>query len=111
MKAETVLNAYYSANGLGVALGLVSSGEQPEIHCKPYQQAGHRTVPGQGMPKRQKEFAIREPSIQDARDYIGFPQERWTSDVLWNLGMSAALAAICNKTDQNDAVSAELPHF
>jgi len=44
MKAETVLNAYYSADGLGVALGLVSSGEQPEIHCKPYQQAGHMTL-------------------------------------------------------------------
>ena len=32
---------------------------------KPHQQAVHKTVPDQGMPKRQKELAKKEPSTQD----------------------------------------------
>jgi hypothetical protein len=31
------------------------------------QQAGHKTVPDQGMPKRQKALATQEPSTQDIR--------------------------------------------
>jgi len=44
---------------------LVCGNHQGQRQLPRDQQAGHKTVPGQGMPNRQKALATQEPSTQD----------------------------------------------
>ena len=44
---------------------LVRGNHQGQRQLPRDQQAGHKTVPDQGMPKRQKALATQEPSTQD----------------------------------------------
>ena len=46
---------------------LVRGNHQGQRQLPRDQQAGHKTVPDQGMPKRQKALATQEPSTQDIK--------------------------------------------
>ena len=55
---------------------LVRGNHQGQRQLPRDQQAGHKTVPDQGMPKRQKALATQEPSTQDIIGRLA-PSDQW----------------------------------
>lgn len=59
---------------------LVRGNHQGQRQLPRDQQAGHKTVPDQGMPKRQKALATQEPSTQDISLGLVFRRHLWEID-------------------------------
>ncbi len=55
---------------------LVRGNHQGQRQSPRDQQAGHKTVPDQGMPKRQKALAMQEPSTQGRKCGARLPRLR-----------------------------------
>lgn len=62
---------------------LVRGNHQGQRQSRRDQQAGHKTVPDQGMPKCQKALATQEPSTQDIRDKVYFLRRRSNFNAIW----------------------------